>query len=138
MKFAQVQQSIEEYIQAQWTVTQVAFDNAGFNSDLYDQYLRCNVLFGEGRKRTVTVGCYRQIGVLMLTVFVKPAVGRARLLDLANIAATLVTDVRVGASLPLVAPVVNLKVPDLILDNTERSGWVQANVSSPFYYDWST
>jgi len=138
MKFAQVQQSIEEYIQAQWTVTQVAFDNAGFNSDLYDQYLRCNVLFGEGRKRTVTVGCYRQIGVLMLTVFVKPAVGRARLLDLANIAATLVTDVRVGATLPLVAPVVNLKVPDLILDNTERSGWVQANVSSPFYYDWST
>jgi len=138
MKFAQVQQSIEEYIQAQWTATQVAFDNSGFNSDLYDQYLRCNVLFGEGRKRTVTVGCYRQIGVLMLTVFVKPAVGRARLLDLANIAATLVTDVRVGATLPLVAPVVNLKVPDLILDNTERSGWVQANVSSPFYYDWST
>lgn len=138
MKFAQVQQSIEEYIQAQWTATQVAFDNAGFNSDLYDQYLRCNVLFGEGAKRTITVGCYRQIGVLMLTVFVKPAVGRARLLELANIAATLVTDVRVGATLPLVAPVVNLKVPDLILDNTERSGWVQANVSSPFYYDWST
>lgn len=138
MKFAQVQQSIEEYIQAQWYATQIAFDNVAFNSELYDQYLRCNVLFGEGRKRTVTVGCYRQIGVLMLTVFVKPAVGRARLLELANIAATLVTDVRVGATLPLVAPVVNLKVPDLILDNTERSGWVQANVSSPFYYDWST
>ena len=138
MKFAQVQQSIEEYIKAQWTETQVAYDNVQFNSDLYDQYLRCNILFGEGRKRTITVGCYRQIGMLMLTVFVKPAVGRARLLDLANIAATLVTDVRVGATLPLVAPVVNLKVPDLILDNTERSGWVQANVSSPFYYDWST
>jgi len=138
MKFAQVQQSIEEYIKAQWTETQVSYDNVQFNSDLYDQYLRCNILFGEGRKRTITVGCYRQIGMLMLTVFVKPAVGRARLLDLANIAATLVTDVRVGATLPLVAPVVNLKVPDLILDNTERSGWVQANVSSPFYYDWST
>jgi len=137
MKFAQVQQSLEEYIKAQWTATQVAYDNVQFNSDIYDQYIRCNILFGEGSKRTVTVGCYRQVGVLMLTVFVKPAVGRARLLELANIAATLVTDVRVGAVLPLVAPVVNLKVPDLIVDNTERSGWVQANVSSPFYYDWS-
>lgn len=137
MRFAAVQQSLEQYIKDAWSLTDVAYDNVGFNSDLFTEYIRCNVLFGPGKQITITAGCYRQPGVLALSCFVKPAIGRARLLQLADAAATLVTGVRVNAVSPHVAPVVNLKAPDLYVNDVERSGWIMAQVSSPFYYDWS-
>lgn len=137
MKYAEVQQSIEQYIKDAWSLTELTFDNVAFNSDLFNEYTRCNVLFGQGKQITITAGCYRQPGVLMLSSFVKPAIGRARLLQLANAAATLMTGVRINPVSPHVAPVVNLKAPDLYINDVERSGWVMAQVSSAFYYDWS-
>lgn len=137
MKFAEVQQSIEEYIKDAWSLTELTFDNIAFNSDLYEEYTRCNILFGQGKQITITAGCYRQPGVFVLSSFVKPATGRARLLELANAAATLMTGVKIHSVAPLVAPVVNLKAPDLYINDVERSGWVMAQVSSEFYYDWS-
>lgn len=137
MKYAEVQESLETYVKANWTFTAIAFDNVPFQSELYTEYIRCNVLFGLANKKSLPPACYRQTGVLMLTVFTKPGTGKNRLLELANEAATLVTDVRVNAIPPHVAPVVNLKTPDFNGSNTERSGWIQAEVSSPFYYDWS-
>lgn len=136
MKYDVVHQSLEEFIQAGWAYTAVQYSNVGFNSEQYTEYLRCDIVFGEGSSRTITQGCYRQVGVLLLSVFVRPGLGQVRKLALATLAADLVRHQQVSATLPLVAPVVKLKVPDLFEDDKERNGWVMAQVSCPFYYDF--
>jgi hypothetical protein len=135
MNYDIVQKSMEEYVQANWTLTDISFDNVAFNSDIYTEYLKCNVLFGDGLARAVNKGCYRQIGVLMLSIYTKPAIGSARKLELATAAAIMITKKVISPALPLTGPKVNLMVPDLNSDNKERNGWVQSQLSCPFYYD---
>lgn len=135
MKYDVVQQSIEEFVKTNWTATAVQYDNVDFKSDLYQEYMQCTVVFGEGSQRSVTKGCYRQVGLLLLTIKTKPGTGSARKLELAKLAAEMVVSVVVQAVPPLIAPAVNLKTPDLFNDNKERDGWVMAQVSCPFYYD---
>lgn len=137
MKYDVVQQSIEKFVQTTWTATPgIQFDNVAFNSEIYTEFLRCNIVFGDGLSRSMTQGYYRQIGLLILSIFTKPAIGSARKLELATIAADMVRHRVVLPVSPLVAPAVNLKVPDLFNDNKERDGWVMAQVSCPFYYDF--
>lgn len=138
MKYDVVQQSLEEFIKANWTQTEIQYDNVAFNSDLYNEFLRCNVLFGDSASRTVTKGCYRQTGILILSVFTKPAIGSARKMVLATIAANLINDAVVSPTPPLVAPKVNLLEPSMHNDNKERDGWVMAQLSTAFYYDFQT
>ena len=138
MKYDKVQQSLEQFIVDNWSATDVQYDNTSFNSDMYIEYLRCHVAFGEGMPRSVTKGCWRQTGILFLTVFTKPAEGSNRKLELAAAAALLVTATVVYPVSPLVAPAVSLKTPSLFNDNREQDGWVQAVVSCPFYYDLTT
>lgn len=135
MKYDVVQQSLEEFVKTNWTATAIQFDNVAFNSDIYTEYLQCTIVFGEGFARTVTKGCYRQVGLLILSAKTKPGIGSARKLELAKLAAEMVLSVVVQPVSPLVAPAVNLKTPDLFSDNKERDGWVMAQVSCPFYYD---
>jgi hypothetical protein len=135
VKYDVVQQSMEEFVKTNWTETAIQYDNVAFNSDIYTEYLQLTVVFGEGFSRTVTQGCYRQMGLLLLTVKTKPGIGSARKLELANLAAEMVISVVVQPVPPLIAPAVNLKTPDLFNDNKERDGWVMAQVSCPFYYD---
>lgn len=138
MKYDVVQQSLEAYIKANWTATQIQFDNTAFNSDLYTEFLRCNVRFGDSASRTVTKGCYRQTGVLFLSIFTKPATGSARQMALATAAANLMNDVVVNPVSPLVAPRVNFLEPSFHGDNKERDGWIMAQVACAFYYDFQT
>lgn len=135
MKYDVVQQSLEEFVKSNWDLTSIQYDNVPFNSDLFTEYLQCHIAFGEGLQRTVTQGCYRQIGILMLTVKTKPGKGPTRKLFLASTAAEMVRSVLVLPVSPLVAPSVYLKVPDLMNDDKERHGWIQTLVSCPFYYD---
>lgn len=137
MKYNVVQQSLEEFVKTNWTETAVQYDNVAFNADIFTEYVQCNIVFGEGSARTITKGCYRQVGLLILTVKTKPGLGSARKLELASIAAEMMTSVVVQPVSPLIAPAVNLKTPDLFNDSKERDGWVMAQVSCPFYYDWS-
>lgn len=135
MKYDIVQQALEAYIAANWTATDVQYDNVAFNSDLYTEYMRCSIVFGNGNQRSVTAGCYRVVGLLILSAFVKPAIGTSRLLQLASMASTMVVSKIVSPVPPAISPKVNLKVPDLYPNFTEHSGWVMAQVSCPFYYD---
>lgn len=136
MKYDLVQQSLEEWLATQWAATTaIQFDNVGFNSDAYNEYLRSTVVFGEGLARAITKGWYRQTGVWLLSVLTRPGEGSARKLLLANQATELVRSAVIYPVAPLDAPVVKMKVPDLFNDNKEHSGWVMAQVSCSFYYD---
>lgn len=134
MYYDRAQTLLETYVQDQWSDTAVQYDNVPFNSDLYREFVRCTIVFGEGSSRTITNGCYRQVGLLLITVYTKPSEGTARLLELATLLSQLLTHkVIKSTDLPLLA--INLKVPDMMKDVSGRSGWVMAQLSFPFYYD---
>lgn len=133
MFYPEVQENLEEYIQSNWATTALQFNNVHFITESYEQFVRCNVVFGDAEARTVTSGCYRQFGLLILTAFARPNSGTEPILNLAKALSLLVRSVVVPASGG--APAVQLKVPSLFTDFKERDGWVQAQVSCPFYYD---
>lgn len=135
MKFSPVQQSLEEFWASSWNYTAVQYENTPFDSELYNEYVRMSVAMNDSMSRTVTRGCYRVVGMFFVSIFVKPAVGSARALELADNASLLLVHKVVQSIAPLVAPKVNLKVPDLLKDFKERDGWVMVQVSCPFYYD---
>ena len=143
MKYDVVNQSLEEYVQTNWSDTAIQFDNVAFNADIYTEYLRCTVVFGDtdapemaNGQRSVVPRCYRVMGYVFLDVFVKPAIGVVRMLELGTMAANLLKSKQVKPVAPLAAPVVNFGVPTLVKNTSERNGWVNAQISAPFYYDF--
>ena len=135
MKYSEVQQSIEEFVKNSWTYTEVHYENVPFNSELFEEFVELFVLFGTSQKRSLASKCYRQPGLLLMNVKVKPGIGTTRALELANSAADMMASTVVTATLPLVAPTVNLKDPTLYKSNSEELGWIKYQVSCPFYYD---
>jgi hypothetical protein len=143
VKYDVVNQSLEEYVQANWSDTDIQFDNVAFNADFYTEYMRCTIVFGDtdapersNGQRSVVPRCYRVMGFVLLDVFVKPAIGVVRMLELGTIAANLLRSKAVHPVAPLQAPVVNFQTPTLTKNTVERHGWVSAQVSAPFYYDF--
>jgi len=139
MQYDVAQKIIEGYVTSQWEAfsdkTAIQYDNVAFNSDLYHEYARCTVVFGEGQARTVTAGCYRQTGVLMLGIYQKPGTGTERLNKLASRAADMLKSQRARPDLPATTPTVVFKVPSIHRDLNEKLGWIMAQVICPFYYD---
>lgn len=135
MKYDAVQQSLEQFVKNNWTHTAIQYDNVPFNADIYTEYIQCTIVFGESAQRSVTKGCYRQVGLLILTVKTKPGIGSARKLLLAKLAAEMMVSTVVTAVTPHTSPAIKLRTPELFNDNKDRDGWIMAQVSCPFYYD---
>jgi hypothetical protein len=138
LKYGEVQQSIEEFVKTNWETagtTAVQYENVAFNSEMYNEFAKLSIIFGQAVARTVTEGCYRQPGLVMMSVFVKPSVATKRLNQLADIAADLFKSTRIVSTPPLNAPKVVCKVPSMMKDLNEKMGWVMASVTVPFYYD---
>jgi hypothetical protein len=137
MKMAVVQQMIEEYVRSMWTATAISYEDVPFTPDIYEEFLQLTIQMGDGQQRTVTRGEYRTIGLIILTIHVRPAKGSARKLQLADLAADMIISKTILPVAPLVSPAVQTWTPDVIKDPKEMNGWVRAQVSCPFYYDWS-
>lgn len=138
MMYDLVKKNLEEFVLANWTLTPVSsiqFDNVAFNSDLFNEYVQFTVRFGESIKRSLAARCYRQMGLVILTVKTKPNQGSDRKLKLARAASEMFMNKKVPAVPAPPAPVANLREPDLFDDTNARDGFVMAQVSCPFYYD---
>ena len=138
MKYDVVKQSLEEDFRRRWSETEleaIQFENVAFNSQMYREYVSFTVRFGEAFKRSLPVGCYRQPGIVIITVFTASGVGSARKLQLITKAAEMYVNAVIRPQDPLEAPVVNMFEPSMFDDSKERDGWVMAQMSCPFYYD---
>jgi hypothetical protein len=113
----------------------VSYDNHPFNSDLFDEYVACNVLFADAIQRSAEPRCFQVPGLLILDVHVRPSIGSTRMLELAGYASLLLVTAIIRPVMPNAAPPVNMRTPSVYKDLQEKSGWVRAQVSCPFYYD---
>lgn len=138
MKYDVVKKSIEEFFIANWTMTpatSIQFDNVAFNSDLFSEYVQLTVRFGDAMKRSLAAKCYRQIGLVIVTVKTRPDQGSDRKLKLARAASEMLMNAKVPAVPVPNVPTVNLREPEFFDDTKARDGFVMAQVSCPFYYD---
>jgi hypothetical protein len=134
MRFNDVQISLEQYIKDNWTATPLAFENVPLNSDLYNQFVQMHVVFGDSIQRSIT-NCFRVLGLLVLSIYVRPAEGMTAALTTADQLSALLVSTEVVAVPPHTAPVVQLKTPDLHKGSKEEQGWVKVQLSCPFHYD---
>jgi hypothetical protein len=134
MQFDRVQTSLEAYIQSIWTTTTISFENIAFNSDMYDEFVAMRVVFGDTVQRSIT-GCYRVMGLLILSIYVRPATGVSQALVYADQLSALLVAAQISPVPPHTAPVVQLIAPDLYKGAKEENGWVKVQLSCPFHYD---
>lgn len=133
MKYADIQKSIEAYFNSNWTATEVTFENAPFETELYSEFVRLSVRFGDTVRRSIGDQCYRIPGILIVQIFVRPGIGIDRVVKLSDIVAGLFTSEQVLMS--NTGDFIQFDTPSLNKITTEYMGWIQANVSFNFYHD---
>jgi hypothetical protein len=135
MNYATVQKLIESHLQSVLTSTALTFENQPFDTDIYNEFTRATIQFGDSVLQSLGTRCYRTIGILFLDFFVRPGVGSHRLTQLSDIATGLLVGETLNAVLPDVAPPVNIIEPSLSKNFAERTGWVSAQLRLTFYFD---
>ena len=135
MKYAAVQAAIEQRLQSAWNLTALQFENHPFNTDLYEEFTRATVQFGDSVLRSLGVRCYRTVGILFLDFFVRPGVGAHRLAELSDTAIGLFVGQTLVAVPPVDAPPILFTEPSLSKDFAEQTGWVSAQLQVIFYFD---
>ena len=138
MRYAAVKQSVEVFFLTNWVSTPnntIQFDAAPFNSEPFTEYVQFTIQFGDMIRTSLASRCFRQFGMVMVSIKVRPGTGAHRKLVLAGAAAILLNNAVVRPVAPLVAPAAKFRESSLYDESVERDGWVMAQVSCPFYYD---
>lgn len=131
-----VTQSLEEYVQGNWDLCPVVFENEPVPDANLDYYARFTVLYGVNRG--ICLGDpfeRRQVGVLYMSLFARPATGMAKLNQLSSQVSQLFLGKIIRPSIEGTAPVVNVRDPQLTTDPNAKDNWVKAVVSFDFYFD---
>jgi hypothetical protein len=106
---------------------QLAFENTETPaSDLFEEWLRYTIQFGDGVSTQIGGRGYRYWGIVMVQFFVKKGIGVARGVELADAVALMYREKVLFGCLFGVPTLV--KVPD-------KSEWFHVQVSAPFYFN---
>lgn len=133
--YVAVQKALETHLKSVWTATTLQLENQPFNTDLYEEFTRATIQFGDSSLRSLGAMCYRTVGILFIDHYVRPGVGSHRLAQLSSLATDLFVGKVVNAVLPDVAPPINFLEPSLSKNFAERTGWVSAQLRLTFYFD---
>lgn len=126
--FGAKQTAIEEFFQDGLSSHQLVFENmGGVSPELFDEYLRLTVQFGDSYRMQIGGQAYRHPGLVMVQVMVKEGVGVSRAMVLADEVKDLF--------LEAVHEGINFQVPYVTKQPVSEEGWFQVQVSVPFYFD---
>lgn len=129
MSFSSKQTAIETYFKNQWgSTTQIEYENDAWNPDLYDEYVRFSIQFGDAVAMELGNKAFRYFGVVFVQIFVRPAVGNARMLTLADTASGLFRTT-------LSVTGVKFLVPRITKFPNSAGGWVQTQLACNFYFE---
>lgn len=133
MRYAEIQKSIEQYFSTNWTETAKTFENAPFDSEIYNEFSRLSVRFGTIERRSLGISCFRVPGVAIIQLFVRPGIGINRLVELSDTATALF----MNTAIPMdsTGDYIQFNTASLNKMAAEYNGWIQANVSITFYHD---
>lgn len=127
--FESVQTALETHIEAQLAaIAKKVYENAETPSpDLFDEWVRFSVSFGESKRLHLGTGAYRHPGILFAQIFTKQGSGINRGVEIADLITAALRDQVVSNINLLVSSVIKVPFAD--------GGWSQVQVSTPFYID---
>jgi len=126
MSRAAIRQAIESRLASGWSTTPIAWDNVYFSPPANSPFLRMTILFGEELQVSMLNG-YRQHGIIDISVFVPVGSGTATAYSYADTLSGLFRGQQFSGISCRGAK--TTRIPSL------EKGWVQLNVSIPFYAD---
>lgn len=135
MKFQAVQTLIESYLQDNWTANTLIFENQPVNTELYEEWSRCTIQFGDTNRKSLGNSFYRTSGVLFFDVYVRPGVGSNRAVELIDTAVNLLRDKSLSPTSPDGTPTVHFLEPAVMKSYGEKTGWVSTQLAYSFYFD---
>ena len=83
--FSTSQTALETHFQTNYTENSIEFENDVLNTDGLSEFTRFNVKYAVGRPTSLGGKCYRYTGAVIIQVFVRPGIGIARSMALADI-----------------------------------------------------
>jgi hypothetical protein len=136
MIFNSVQTLIEKYLQDNWSANTVVFENQPINTELFDDWTRCTVQFGDIIRKTLSGDLYRVPGVLLLGFYVRPATGVARAMSLLDSMVPLFQNKALAPDTPDGTPTIYFLDASISKNLVERTGWVSTQLAHTFYFDY--
>lgn len=131
MKFLETQTLLEQYVLDNVAEPELrVFENVSVSTEHVNEWMRVSMQFGESELRALGSRCYRVPGILFFQIYTRPDIGSARAHKLADTIANLFKGRAIGSD-----PTVNFLAPSLAKLIPERTGWTQAQLACPFYYD---
>lgn len=121
------QEDLETHFQTNFTSTPVEFENAPLDISNISEYVRHAVRFGSGKVTSLSGACFRYQGAVIVQIFVKPGIGLARPMELADTISGLYRAAVIGGHM--------FGVPEVTKHPAGGSGWVQVQVYCPFYFE---
>lgn len=121
------QEDLETHFQTNFTSTPVEFENAPLDISTLTEYVRHVIRFGAGKVTSLSGGCFRYQGAVIVQIFVKPGVGLARPMELADTISGLYRAAVIGGHM--------FGVPEVTKHPAGGQGWVQVQVYCPFYFE---
>ena len=125
--FSDSQTSLETHFQTNYTATGIEFENVPLDISGLAEYVRHSVRFGSGKPTSIGGNCYRYVGAVIVQIFVKPGVGIARPMELADTVSGLYRSAVVGGHM--------FGVPEVTKHPSGGLGWMHVQVYCPFYFE---
>jgi len=126
--FREKQTALEAYVQAGLPGSELVFENQPSPSpDLFDEWIRINVLNGDSKRMQIGGNGYRHPGIVTAQIFLREGIGIDRGVELADAVSTLMRDKVISG--------VNTQVPYITKNPVAEAGWFQVQVTIPFYFD---
>ena len=130
--FAAVQAMIEKHLQDNWSANPLVFENQPINTELFDEWTRCTIQYGNVIRKTMSGDLYRVVGVLFLSFYVRPATGINHSMVLLDNALTLLENLALSE---VGTPTVYFLESSVTKNMSEKVGWVSSQLAYSFYFD---
>ncbi len=124
--FSTSQTALETHFQTNYTENTIEFENDVLNTDGLSEFTRFNVKYAVGKPTSLGGKCFRYTGAVIIQVFVRPGIGIARSVVLADIISGLYRNKVISGHF--------FGVP-VITKITPESAWSQVQVYCEFYFE---
>lgn len=126
MSFKIQQKEVDQYMTSNWTHTEIARDNANFESGNLSEWIRVSIRHGNSDISGLgTNRSFRHKGIVTIQIFTLFNKGVGRALELADYAYNLFNSRQIGSS--------QFETPSVVNTIPVDGQWHQINVDCPYY-----
>lgn len=97
------------------------------SAEVYDEWARLTVQYGDGNRSQIGGSGFRYFGVVLVQIFLREGIGVARGVVLADAVQALFREAQFSG--------LTFRVPTILKVPFADKGWFQVQITAPFYFD---